>query len=130
MGLRQGHVAVHSGHGKDLRPHGRAAGGLPTARPGRRPAQMGKGHAGRRGVHQGHLLDRRAGLGPAGDGVLQLGRAAGHQDVAHHAAESKGAQLLEGARQASRAGAAGNLQLRHADRVRSRDWGKSEAVRV
>ena len=91
---------------KTLRPDGRAAGGVPTARPGRRSAQVGKGHAGGRGLHQGHLLDRRAGLGPAGDGVLQLGRAAGHQDAAHHAAESQGAQLLEGARAAPRAGAA------------------------
>ena len=33
-GYRQGHVAVHSGHRKDLRPQRRAAGGSRTSDPG------------------------------------------------------------------------------------------------
>ena len=45
-----------------------------------------------------------------------------------HAGQSPGAQLLEGARAASRPGAEGNLRLRAVYRLRGGDWRESEAV--
>ena len=55
----------------------------------RRSAQLAEGDHRRRAVHQGHLRDRRAGVRPAGDGLVQLGRGARHQTAAEHAAESR-----------------------------------------
>ena len=66
----------------------------------RRPLQLGESH--RRGfaVHQGHLRHRRPGIGPAGDCLLQLGRAPGHRHAAHDAGESAGTQFLAAAGEA------------------------------
>jgi len=96
----------------------------------RRSPPLGQGDSRRRGVHQGHLFHRRAGVGTTGDGVVQLGRAAGDQDAANNAAKPAGAELLEGSRTAPRTGAARNLQLCDADRVRRRDRREPAALRL
>ena len=74
---------------------------FPTAGPWRRSAQVGEGDRRRGPLYQGYLLHRRAGVRAAGHGVVQLGRAAGHQHAAKDAGQSQGAQLLEVARAAS-----------------------------
>ena len=84
---------------------------VPSPTP-RRPARLGEGDQGGGTVHQGHLFDRRAGVGPAGDGLVQLGREPGHQPAAKHAGQPGGAQLLEGARASPRQGPQGDLRLR------------------
>ena len=67
----------------------------------RRSAQLGEGDAGGGEIHQGYLLDGRAGVRAAGDGLVQLGRVSRHRSAAADARQPARAQFLEAARAVS-----------------------------
>ena len=81
-------------------------------------------------LYQGHLLDRCASVWTARDGVVQLGRAAGHQPPAEYARQPEGPELLEGAREISRPVAEGNVRLRVLYCVGRRDRRKPSTLRL
>ena len=100
LGHCQGHVAVHPRDRRAVRPVDRTAGAFSPARPGGRSDQLGESHQRGGTLHQGHLCHRRSGVGPAGHGVVQLGRAKGHQSRPADAGQSARAEFLEAARAA------------------------------